>query len=101
MESGINRLSIILALYLVFTLAFTPFSSSYAQTGNISGKVTNSSGAAFPGVSLSVFDQNYCDKAFAFNIDTKADGTYAIPNVPTGTYKVRFFPIPIRRMPSL
>lgn len=63
------------------------------QPGNITGKVTNSSGAAFPGVSLSVFDQNYCDKAFAFNIDTIADGTYTIPNVPAGTYKVRFSPI--------
>jgi hypothetical protein len=90
MENGIARLTVLLISALAILSALTPFSASYAQTGNITGKVTDASGAPFPGVFINVLDQNGCLSPNALNVKTQANGTYTASNLPAGTYKLYY-----------
>ena len=61
---------------------------AYAQAiGSIFGKVTDSSGAVLPGVTVTVTGTGLQQPLVAV---TSESGTYQFPSVPTGTYSVAF-----------
>jgi hypothetical protein len=55
-------------------------------TGSIVGKVVDSSQAVMPGVTISATSPSLIRGTLA--VVTDADGTYRLPNLPPGTYKV-------------
>ena len=59
---------------------------AWAQaTAQLSGTVTDESGAVLPGVTVTV---TQTDTGFARTVVTEASGTYVMPNLPTGPYKL-------------
>ncbi|MDQ3068372.1 MAG: carboxypeptidase regulatory-like domain-containing protein [Acidobacteriota bacterium] len=69
-----------------FLLVFTH--SAYAQgVGSIFGKVTDSSGAVMPGVTVTVAGTGLQQPRDAVTTET---GAYQFPNIPIGTYSVTF-----------
>lgn len=79
------------ALSLLFTLA-TVLSlalnvAAQYGTANIVGTVTDASGAVIPSVKVTVTESG---KGFVRNLATDSKGSYAIENVPIGTYTVTF-----------
>ena len=67
-----------------FLLAAIP---GFAQqvTGNISGRVTDSSGAVIPGTTVQV--QNV-ETGFSRNVQTDSGGRYEARNLPVGSYSI-------------
>lgn len=82
-----NKVSYTLIITLLFLFAcgdenaLSPDEKS--QRGTISGKVTDESGSALSGVDVATDNGSHDDV-------TGTDGTYEIPDVETGTYKVTF-----------
>src|SRR5947208_1855644 len=70
------------ALFAASTLA-----SAQQQTGEIFGKVTDTSGAVLPGVTVTLTAPNLLQPLTAVTSDT---GTYQFPRLNIGTYTVRF-----------
>lgn len=71
-----------LLLFGIFLLI--PFSIVYAQTGSLTGTVTdNETGDVIPGVNALIMD---LERGGA----TNPEGVYTIENIPVGTYSVRF-----------
>lgn len=58
--------------------------------GTISGIVTNTSGALLAGIDLDVYD--LAGVRQDVNAVTKADGSYSLPILPAGSYKIRVDP---------
>ena len=82
MTRGLWRSLLVAALLLVFT------GSVHAQTmGSIFGKVTDSSGAVMPGVTVTVTGTALQSPRVAVTTET---GAYQFPNIPAGTYTVTF-----------
>ena len=82
MTRGVCRSLLAAALLLVLT------TSSYAQgMASIFGKVTDSSGAVMPGVTVTVTGPSLQAARVAVTTDT---GAYQFPNLPIGTYTVTF-----------
>src|SRR4030095_10360878 len=82
------RLRIIAVLAPVCALAFAAAPVALAQTvavANLSGAVTDESGAAIPGVDVSVVQT---DTAFTRTVITDERGVYALPSLPLGPYKL-------------
>jgi len=75
-----------LALVL-FSLALFAGASTFAQTfrGTILGSVTDSSGAAVPGATVTIKN---VDTGLVRTVTTSDDGSYAAPELPIGTYTV-------------
>lgn len=72
----INRISLVLVLLCALTLAAS------AQTGSVSGTVTDSNGDALPGAQVVISD-------LALGTTSDVDGRYAIADVPAGTHTVQ------------
>lgn len=73
---------------LIAPLLFAFTGSAYAQgMGSIFGKVTDSSGAVIPGVTVTVTGTGMQLPRVAV---TTATGAYQFPNIPIGTYTVTF-----------
>ena len=72
---------------VVFSLALFAGTSTSAQTfrGTILGSVTDSSGAAVPGATVTVKNM---DTGLVRTVTTSDDGSYAAPELPIGTYSV-------------
>ena len=70
------------ALFAASTLA-----SAQQQTGEIFGKVTDTSGAVLPGVTVTLTAPHLLQPLTAITSDT---GTYQFPRLPIGTYTVKF-----------
>lgn len=72
---------------VIFSLAVLAGTSSFAQTfrGTILGSVTDSSGAAVPGATVTVKN---ADTGLVRTVTTSEDGSYAAPELPIGTYSV-------------
>src|SRR5215211_4440444 len=70
------------ALFAVSTLA-----SAQQQTGEIFGKVTDSSGAVLPGVTVTLTSPVLLQPLTAVTSET---GTYQFPRLSVGTYTVKF-----------
>lgn len=65
-------------------LLLIPFSMALAQTGSLTGTVTDTeTGEVLPGVNVLIMD---LERGAATNVD----GVYTIENMPMGTYSVRF-----------
>src|SRR5260370_1166494 len=71
----------------VFSLALFAGTSAFAQTsrGTILGSVTDSSGAAVPGATVTIKN---LDTGLGRTVTTSDDGSYAAPELPIGTYSV-------------
>jgi outer membrane receptor protein involved in Fe transport len=72
---------------VIFSLALFAGTSGFAQTfrGTILGSVTDSSGAAVPGATVTVKN---ADTGLVRTVTTSDDGGYAAPELPIGTYSV-------------
>jgi len=62
--------------------------TAYAQTGQIAGRATDSSGAALPGVLVEATSPALIEKVRS--VTTDANGRFQIINLPVGRYKVTF-----------
>ena len=68
-------------LFLLLTSAL-----AWAQaTAQMSGQITDDSGAVLPGVTVTV---TQTDKGFARTVVTDGTGTYVVTNLPTGPYQL-------------
>ena len=56
---------------------------SQGYFGTVTGAVADPTGAAVPGVSLTLVDQQ---KGFTFHVISNKEGTYLFPSIPPGTY---------------
>jgi hypothetical protein len=74
-----------LAAATVLTLAGV--AAAQQQTGNIVGRVADNSGAVMPGVTVTVSGPALLQPR---TVVTSATGTYRAPDLPIGTYQVRF-----------
>ncbi|MCD6172116.1 MAG: carboxypeptidase regulatory-like domain-containing protein [Thermoplasmata archaeon] len=72
--------------FLVFLLVFFMASVVFAQTGSISGKVTDENGASLSDVWITAWD--FDTDEFVGNAQTDANGTYTISGLPSGEYRV-------------
>jgi len=72
---------------VVLALAFFAGTSTFGQTfrGTILGSVTDSSGAAVPGATVTIKNM---DTGLTRTVTTSEDGSYAAPELPIGTYSV-------------
>ncbi|MDX1585234.1 MAG: TonB-dependent receptor [Balneolaceae bacterium] len=77
-----KSLSLLVVLLLSFTIFFNP-SSAIAQSGSVQGTVTNEAGEIMPGVNIAFPQLNR-------GTVSKADGSYRIENVRSGTYVLTF-----------
>ena len=60
--------------------------TSWAQaTAELNGRVTDESGAVLPGVTVTA---TQIDTGFARTVVTEGSGTYVMPNLPTGPYRL-------------
>ena len=79
------RQSTLLAAVLVLFAATASFAQQ--QTGEIFGRVTDTSGAVLPGATVSVQGPALIQPRV---VVTSATGTYRVPELPIGAYRVRF-----------
>src|SRR2546425_13247555 len=70
---------------LLFFLAFCPHASAQVTGGTISGSVTDPSGAAVPGASVSILSRAKGETRTATSND---NGFYSVPNLTPGNYDV-------------
>jgi len=72
---------------VAFALTVLAGASTFAQTfrGTILGSVTDSSGAAVPGATVTIKN---VDTGLVRTVTTSDDGSYAAPELPIGTYSV-------------
>ena len=73
------------AAALFFIAAVTPLTAQTSGVGNINGTVTDLSGAAIPGASVSVLDT---DTGITRLLTTNADGSYAATFLQPGHYEI-------------
>ena len=74
---------------LISLLVFFAAAAAHAQqtaTSQISGVVQDPSGAAIPGAEVRV---TQTDTGFVRTATTGADGSYTIPNLPVGPYRLQ------------
>src|SRR6185436_4384780 len=70
---------------LGFSLLLPCAASAQLSTAQISGRVTDDSGAVLPGVTVTVVQT---DTGLTRTTTTDASGTYVLPNLPTGPYRL-------------
>src|SRR5213083_2144041 len=66
-------------------LLFAAAASAQLSTAELSGRVTDTSGAVLPGVTVTM---TQTDTQAMRTAVTDADGTYVISNLPTGPYRL-------------
>lgn len=76
------RLASLLALFA----SFNPYCVAQTTTGTILGVVRDESGAVMLGVTITVESP---DRGFKRTVVTDADGSYAVPLLPVGTYDIK------------
>lgn len=69
----------------VLLLGFTASAGAQTITGNISGRVTDSSGGVLPGVTVTILNEG---TGLTVTRVTDENGTYVATNLPVGTYSV-------------
>src|SRR5689334_16022468 len=72
-------------LLFLFTLLPATFAAAQAVTGTIIGRVTDTSGAVVPGVTVTLTNTG---TKLTRVVTTDTDGEYAAPSLPTGSYTV-------------
>src|SRR5947208_10689002 len=84
MEDHMRRLLELRAILVLTVLLMS--APVWAQaTAELNGRVTDESGAVLPGVTVTV---TQTDTGFTRTVVTGDGGTYAMPNLPTGPYKL-------------
>jgi len=79
------RLTGILAALAIFAMAAPGMAQM--QTGDITGRVTDNTGAVLPGVTVTLSGANLIQAQTASSSEA---GTYQFPRLPIGTYKLQF-----------
>lgn len=74
-------LSLVAAAGAIFTLP------AQVDTGTITGRVTDPTGAAIPGVQVSLVQT---ETNFRFSAITNAEGIYRVQSLQPGTYRITF-----------
>src|SRR2546426_10970034 len=74
-----------LVVVLGFSLLLPSAASAQLSTAQISGRVTDQSGAVLPGVTVTVVQT---DTGQTRTVTSDASGTYVLPNLPTGPYRL-------------
>jgi carboxypeptidase family protein/TonB-dependent receptor-like protein len=69
---------------LILLLTAT-FASAQLSTAQLSGRITDESGAVLPGVTVTA---TQTDTGLMRSVTTDASGTYVLPNLPTGPYRL-------------
>ena len=69
----------------VSMLVLTAVGASAQATAELNGRVTDDSGAVLPGVTVTA---TQTDTAFTRTVVTDSNGTYSMPNLPTGPYRL-------------
>ena len=77
----------VIVLALVALFAASAMASAQSQTGEIFGKVTDSSNAVLPGVTVTLSGPSLLQPLTAA---TGATGTYTFPRLAIGSYNVKF-----------
>src|SRR5713226_3078328 len=77
----------VVVLALVALFATSALASAQSQTGEIFGKVTDSSGGVLPGVTVTVTGPVLLQPLTAVTSET---GTYQFPRIEIGVYTVKF-----------
>lgn len=77
----------VMVLALVSLLATTTLATAQSQTGEVFGKVTDTSGAVMPGVTVTLTGDVLLQPLTAVTSET---GTYQFPRLVIGVYAVRF-----------
>ena len=73
-------------LVSVLTLLVTTISAlAQLSTAQLSGRITDESGATLPGVTVTV---TQTDTGLVRSVVTNETGTYVVPNLPTGPYRL-------------
>jgi len=81
MSRGLRNFSVVVAVSLVLLSGV-----AWAQaTAALAGRVTDESGAVLPGVTVTV---TQTDTAFTRTVATDSTGAWAMPNLPTGPYRL-------------
>ena len=75
-----------LALFVIGCFATATVAAAQVNRATISGTVTDSSGAALPGVTVTVTDES----GLTFTAQTNSAGQYTVPSLPVGTYTAKF-----------
>src|SRR5436189_4219046 len=70
----------------VALLALVPRGEAQVISGTVEGRVTDSSGAVLPGVTITALNTA---TAATFAVTTTSEGLYRVPYVPAGIYDVR------------
>lgn len=86
MRNWWSRIGVVTCAVATLLLANVP-ASAQVQTGEISGKVTDGTGAVLPGTTVTVESPALIRPQA---VVTAASGGYRISNLPVGTYNVRF-----------
>ena len=66
-------------------LLLTCTGASAQATAELNGRVTDESGAVLPGVTVTA---TQTDTAFTRTVTTNEDGSWVMPNLPTGPYRL-------------
>ena len=81
------RLHRALLLLAAAAIGFAPSIHAQMGQGNITGTVTDVSGAIIPGVSVSIVNQ---DSGFNYSGETNEEGLYRVPYLNAGMYQITF-----------
>lgn len=77
--------SVALLVVLALALPAVAWAQSQATTAEINGRVVDAQGGVLPGVTVTATSP---DTGYVRNVVTRADGTFALPLLPPGTYEV-------------
>src|SRR5437867_3087135 len=75
-----------LTMFVVACLAIATIADAQVNRATISGTVTDSLGAAIPGVTVTITDES----GLAHTALTNGAGQYTVPSLPVGTYTAKF-----------
>src|SRR5919108_1354742 len=79
--------SVLLGLFLLFTLTRPAAAQTQITTGVIQGSVADTTGASLPGVTV---EARNLDTNLARSLVTEADGRFVFLQLPPGNYRVTF-----------
>jgi hypothetical protein len=81
---AIEKVSLATFVGFFLIVSLVPFAAGQTTFGSITGTVTDPSGAAVPGVQITVTDQA---NGLVHRAKSGSDGVYTVPDVPVGTYR--------------
>lgn len=86
-STSVRRLSHIIAFALLFSIFSALLWSQATSTSTVTGQATDQTGAAVPGVKVTLRDPATSTQ---FDTTTNSDGRYVLTNVSVGTYNIIF-----------